>query len=279
MLKLLKPIVDAFANSEPMPDEVPIKKFKEAWSCCTCIYHRHQVQHLKSGPKDTDMCMDMLQEEELLYALLWLYHFGLDPNFKQASIMTLQAQSISLLEETDKKIRDRACGEKLKHLKEARSRYGEEVIDCVRHCAWYRISLLSRWKQRGMYAMCMWVVQLLLVLSSMGSVFIYTPEYYLEALVDCLHVLRKIDPPLVPSTILIKHGLVSFVTDVALLIAMIQGHQVRILGIFFSSLYPPWCSTGSILQFLTASCNRPTQHSLQRLHVYMVKFQEDSITC
>ena len=48
----------------------------------------------------------------------------------------------------------------------------------------YRISLFSRWKQRGMYAMCMWVVQLLLVLSNMDSVFIYIPEYYLEALVN-----------------------------------------------------------------------------------------------
>ncbi|XP_050876787.1 E3 ubiquitin-protein ligase RKP isoform X2 [Lathyrus oleraceus] len=133
---------------------------------------------------------------------------------KASYYMTHQAQSISLLEETDKQIRDRACGEKLKHLKEARNEYREEVIDCVRHCAWYRISLLSRWKQRGMYAMCMWVVQLLLVLSNMDSVFIYTPEYYLEALVDCFHVLRKSDPPFVPSTILIKHGLVSFVTFV-----------------------------------------------------------------
>lgn len=46
------------------------------------------------------MCTDMLQEEELLDALLWLYHFGLAPNFKQASIMIRQAQSISLLEGT-----------------------------------------------------------------------------------------------------------------------------------------------------------------------------------
>lgn len=32
--------------------------------------------------------------------------------------------------------------------------------------------------------MCMWVAQLLLVLSNMDSVFIYIPEYYLEALVN-----------------------------------------------------------------------------------------------
>lgn len=57
--------------------------------------------------------------------------------FLQASYyMTHQAQSISLLEETDKQIRERGCSEQLKHLKEARNEYREEVIDCVRHCAW-----------------------------------------------------------------------------------------------------------------------------------------------
>lgn len=50
--------------------------------------------------------------------------------------MTHQSQSISLLEEADKQIRDRPCGEQLKKLKEARSEYREEVMDCVRHCAW-----------------------------------------------------------------------------------------------------------------------------------------------
>lgn len=50
--------------------------------------------------------------------------------------MSHQSQSISLLEETDKQIRERPCGEQVKHLKEARSIYREEVIDCVRHCAW-----------------------------------------------------------------------------------------------------------------------------------------------
>ncbi|XP_014489986.1 E3 ubiquitin-protein ligase RKP [Vigna radiata var. radiata] len=178
-------------------------------------YGYRQVHHMKSVPKDTNISTATLREEELLDALLWLYHVGLAPNFKQASYyMTHQTHSISLLEETDKQIRERACSEQLKHLKEVRNGYREEVIDCVRHCAWYRISLFSRWKQRGMYAMCMWVVQLLLVLSNMDSVFVYIPEYYLGALVDCFHVLRKSDPPFVPSTIFIKRGLTSFVTFV-----------------------------------------------------------------
>ena len=47
----------------------------------------------------------------------------------------------------------------------------------------YRISLFSQWKQRGMYAACMWIVQFLLVVSKLDSVFLYIPEFYLETLV------------------------------------------------------------------------------------------------
>ncbi|KAI3866192.1 hypothetical protein MKX03_014918 [Papaver bracteatum] len=83
-------------------------------------------------------------EEELFDGLLLRYHLGLAPNFKQASYYTShQSQSISLLEETDKQMRERSCGEQLKRLKEARNVYREELIDCGRHCAWYRISVFS----------------------------------------------------------------------------------------------------------------------------------------
>ncbi|KAE8700087.1 E3 ubiquitin-protein ligase RKP [Hibiscus syriacus] len=172
------------------------------------------VRHM-TVPRDSDLSSSTLREEELLDSLLLLYHIGLAPNFRQASYyMSHQSQSISILEETDKQIRERACKEQLKRLKETRNNYREEVIDCVRHCAWYRVSFFSRWKQRGMYATCMWVVQLLLVLSKLDSVFIYIPEFYLEALVDCFHVLRKSDPPFVPPAIFIKQGLNTFVTFV-----------------------------------------------------------------
>ncbi|KAB2597297.1 E3 ubiquitin-protein ligase RKP-like [Pyrus ussuriensis x Pyrus communis] len=162
-------------------------------------YSYRPVQHMRFVPRESNMSSATLREEELLDILLLLYHIGLAPNFKQASYyMSHQSQSISLMEEADKQIREKACSEQLKRLKEARNGYREEVIDCVRQCAWYRISLLSRWKQRGMYATCMWTVQLLLVLTK----------------VDCFHVLRKSDPPFVPSSIFIKQGLASFVTFV-----------------------------------------------------------------
>ncbi|KAL5555872.1 hypothetical protein UlMin_038108 [Ulmus minor] len=173
------------------------------------------VQHMRFVPRESNMSSATLREEELLDMLLLLYHIGLAPSFKQASYyLSHQSQSISLLEEADKQIKEGACIEQLKHLKEARNSYREEVMDCVRHCAWYRLSLFSRWKQRGMYATCMWTVQLLLALSKVDSVFSYIPAYYLEALVDCFHVLRKSDPPFVPSAIFIKQGLASFVTFV-----------------------------------------------------------------
>ncbi|XP_042506363.1 E3 ubiquitin-protein ligase RKP-like isoform X1 [Macadamia integrifolia] len=176
--------------------------------------YRPLQHHLRNVPKRAShLYSATLREEELLDAMLLLYHIGLAPNFKQASYyMSHQSQSISLLEETDKQIKEKACNEQLKRLKESRNGYREEVIDCVRHCAWYRISLSSQWKQRGMYATCRWIVELLLVLSKMDSLFIYIPEFYLEALVDCFHALRRSDPPFVPSTVFLKHGLASFVT-------------------------------------------------------------------
>lgn len=173
------------------------------------------VRQIRLIATSSNLFSTTLKEEELLDAMLLLYHLGLAPNFKQASsYMSHQSQSISLLEETDKQIRERACGEQLKRLKEARSVYREEVIDCVRHSAWYRISQLSRWKQRGMYATCMWIVQFLLAVSKIDSIFIYIPEFYLETLVDCFHVLRKGDPPFVPAAMFISQGLTSFVTFV-----------------------------------------------------------------
>ncbi|KAF5749930.1 E3 ubiquitin-protein ligase RKP [Tripterygium wilfordii] len=171
------------------------------------------VRHMRTAPRESIISSAILREEELLDTLLLLYHVGLAPNFRQASYyMSHQSHLISLLEETDKQIREQASGEQLRRLKEARIGHREEVIDCVRHCTWNRISLFSRWKQRGMYAVCMWIVQLLLVLSKVDSLFIYVPEYYIEALVDCFHVLRKSDPPFVPPSIFIKQGLTSFVT-------------------------------------------------------------------
>lgn len=50
--------------------------------------------------------------------------------------MSHQTQSISLLEETDKQIRERASSDQLKRLKEARNNYKEDVMECVRHSAW-----------------------------------------------------------------------------------------------------------------------------------------------
>ncbi|KAI4330150.1 hypothetical protein MLD38_028453 [Melastoma candidum] len=171
------------------------------------------MQHLRTVAKDCSISSATIREEELLDSLLLLYHMGLAPNFKQAShYASHQSQFISLLEDTDKQIREQAFGEKLKRLKEVKNGYREEIANCVRHCAWYRITLFSRWKQRGMYAACMWTVQLLLVISQMNSIFVFIPEFYVESLVDCFHVLRKSDPPFVPPSIFIKQGLSSLVT-------------------------------------------------------------------
>eukprot|EP01018_Ginkgo_biloba_P039209 Gb_19146 [translate_table: standard] len=168
----------------------------------------------KMGPRSSQLLFGVPREEELFDTMVLLYHLGLAPNFKQASYyMSHQAQSISLLDDTDKQIRaEKTSHEHLKRLKEARNVYREDLVDCVRQCTWYKVSLLSRWKQRGMYAACMWIVELLLFLSKKDHIFSYIPEFYVETLVDCFHALRRSDPPFVSPTVLLQQGLSSFVT-------------------------------------------------------------------
>ncbi|BBN14829.1 Kip1 ubiquitination-promoting complex protein 1 [Marchantia polymorpha subsp. ruderalis] len=159
---------------------------------------------------------EAIREEELLDMLVLLYHLGLGSNFKQASFdMQHQMQLISQLEDIDRQIRtDKAssdCG--LKKLKEDRAATREKLIECVRRCTWYRVSFFSRWKQRGMYATCMWIVQLLLVFSKRDNLFGYVPEFYVETLVDSFHALRRSDPPFVyPTSALLQQGLSPLVT-------------------------------------------------------------------
>ncbi|CAI9109263.1 OLC1v1009054C5 [Oldenlandia corymbosa var. corymbosa] len=210
-----RPAHGAECSAENLNDEIEDKAGTSDQSETQFDYR--PVQPMRTVHRENNISPATLKEEELLDAMLLLYHLGVAPNFKQASYyISRQSHWISLLEETDKHIKERACGEEAKSLKEARSDYREKVIDCVRQCTWYRISLFSRWKQKGMYATCMWIVQLLLTLSKFDSIFIYVPEYYLETLVDSFHVLRKSDPPFVPSAIFMKQGLASFVTFVVM---------------------------------------------------------------
>ncbi|KAK8966827.1 E3 ubiquitin-protein ligase RKP [Platanthera guangdongensis] len=173
------------------------------------------LQHPGSEPVVSTSSTDILKEEELLDYMLFMYHLGVAPKFRQAFYyMSHQSHTISLLDDMDKQIREKSCIEQLKKIREARKSYHEELTDCVRQCIWYRVSLFSRWKQRGMYATCMWVVEMLLVFSNAGSIFLYVPELYGIIEVDCFHALRKSDPPYVSSAIFIKQGLASFITFV-----------------------------------------------------------------
>uniref|UniRef100_A0A1D1Z8J2 RING-type E3 ubiquitin transferase n=1 Tax=Anthurium amnicola TaxID=1678845 RepID=A0A1D1Z8J2_9ARAE len=171
------------------------------------------LQQLENVSSSSHSSSAILREEELLDALLLLYHLGVSANFKQAFYYKSHQTSLNtLLDDIDKQIREKSCTEQQKRLREARNVYREELVDCIRQCTWYRVSFSSRWKQRGTYAMCIWIVELLLVLSSDDSLFAYVPEFYLETVVDCVLALCRSDPPFVSSAILIKDGLASFVT-------------------------------------------------------------------
>ncbi|KAL5198175.1 hypothetical protein ABZP36_001687 [Zizania latifolia] len=203
--------VAAECNGRSLSDEIEDKPSTSAQS--EIEYGYQALHNLESIPMTNQFSSEALKEEELLDFMLLLYHLGVSPNFRQAFyFMSQQSQSISLLEETDRQIREKTCMEQLRRLKEAWNTYHEDLVDCVRHCVWYRATIFSSWKQRGMYATCMWVVELLLVLSDSFSTFNYIPEFYVKSLVDCFHALRRSDPPFVSPAVFLKHGLASFVT-------------------------------------------------------------------
>eukprot|EP00249_Psilotum_nudum_P024720 c29275_g1_i2 orf=485-4546(+) len=174
-------------------------------------------QHLKKTGSKSFFLSDGVREDELLDTMVLLYHLGVAPNFKQASYyLQHQLQAIGQLDETDRQIHaEQGSGDFLRRLKEARALYREDLIDCVRQSTWYRVSLFSRWKQRGMYATCMWISQLLLLLSKKDVLFSFVPEYYVETLLDCFHALRRSDPPFVSPMALLQQGLSSLVTFLA----------------------------------------------------------------
>ncbi|KAL5197301.1 hypothetical protein ABZP36_000813 [Zizania latifolia] len=201
----------AECSGRSLSDEIEDKPSTSAQS--EIEYGYQALHYLESISLTNQFSSEALKEEELLDFMLLLYHLGVSPNFRQAFyFMSQQSQSISLLEETDRQIREKSCMDQVRRLKEARNTYHEDLVDCVRHCVWYRATIFSSWKQRGMYATCMWVVELLLVLSDSFSIFNYIPEFYVESLVDCFHALRRSDPPFVSSAVFLKHGLASFVT-------------------------------------------------------------------
>eukprot|EP00252_Welwitschia_mirabilis_P001548 TRINITY_DN11422_c0_g1_i1.p1 TRINITY_DN11422_c0_g1~~TRINITY_DN11422_c0_g1_i1.p1 ORF type:complete len:749 (-),score=140.82 TRINITY_DN11422_c0_g1_i1:63-2258(-) len=200
-------------TSRSFANEVEDKASTSEQSHSEFFYQPVQMREA-SGPTLTQMSSGSLREEELFDMMVLLYHLGLVPNFKQASYyMSHQSHCFALLDDTDEQIRaGNTSSDHLRHLKEARNVYREDLVDCVRQCAWYKIALLARWKQRGMYAVCMLLSQLLLILSSKGTVFLCVPEFYVETLVDCFHALRRSDPPFVSSASLLTQGLSSFVT-------------------------------------------------------------------
>lgn len=178
------------------------------------IFSSSTYHNLQKKNRFKAFLSDAVREEELLDIMVLLYHLGVAPNFKQASYyLQHQLQSIAQLDDTDRQIRtEKTSSDLLKRLKEARAVYREDLIECVRQSTWYRVSLFSKWKQRGMFATCMWIVQLLLMLSKRDALFSFVPEYYVETLLDCFHALRRSDPLFVSPTALLQQGLSPLIT-------------------------------------------------------------------
>ena len=155
---------------------------------------------------------------ELLDMLVLFFHFGLASNFKLASQqLQSQVQAINQLDDTDRRIaqNDVYSEDQLRHLKEARAVFREDVIESVRACCWHRLGLFSALKQDYMVMIVSCLVKLLLRVSeSRSKLFRYVPEAYIECIIDTFHALRRGDPPLAPSSSLLKGIMNDMITFV-----------------------------------------------------------------
>ena len=123
----------------------------------------------------------------------------------------------------------------------------------------YRATLFSPWKQRGMYATCMWVVELLLVLSDSKTIFQYVPEFYVESLVSLLFHLAFCFSPIHSEPIYLRGS--SFYYLCRLIVSMpCEGVTLLLFHLQYSSnkgwhhLYVPCIlSSWSILFFFKKS--------------------------
>lgn len=151
----------------------------------------------------------------VMNALVMIYHLGVSLIFKRASLqLQHQVQAISQLDDTDRRIRsnrEEGHSQLVAQLRDVREVFRDDVMESSRQSAWYKMVLFSRWKQEHIFKTCLYCVRLLLVAGEHDKVFAYVPEFYLDALVDSFHALRRGDPPFAPSGPLLSQGLVSIV--------------------------------------------------------------------
>jgi len=145
---------------------------------------------------------------ELFILMLSLYRKAVASEYKQAAAqLQHQSQLASQIEEMDKRIEATAEGESTEHLTTARKVFIEDMTEAVRRGAWYRATLFdSTRKQEAMFTCVTLLIALLSGLSRstdpvLAKVFLYTPEFYLEALADTFHALRRGDPPFEMATL------------------------------------------------------------------------------
>lgn len=98
--------------------------FKEVW------------HFLLSVPRDISLCLNNLDLHRGRRPIDIFFVFC--SSVQASFLMQHQMQSIAQLDETDRQIRGKNMSRQhLKHLKEARTVYREDLIHCARQCTWY----------------------------------------------------------------------------------------------------------------------------------------------
>ncbi|KAK9096838.1 hypothetical protein Sjap_022335 [Stephania japonica] len=157
-------------------------------------YGYQPVHHLWSVHSSTHLTMATLKEEELLDAMLLLYHIGLAPNFKQVRILMYSCAFRSSLSLGHVLVPVTKCFSFSYLMGPAPTGYGDKEAVVL----WNFIDVQNQAPE-------LW--------ARLTPIRLVEPKEGLKK-VDCFHALRRSDPPFVPSSVFIKQGLASFVTFV-----------------------------------------------------------------
>lgn len=94
----------------------------------------------------SSVVLDTSEVPYMLDALMVLYHLGMASNFKAYSYQQQnQLQAVQQLEDAERRLQQAGTGTAneswVKHLKEAKLLFREDVTESVRHTTWYKVRL------------------------------------------------------------------------------------------------------------------------------------------
>lgn len=130
---------------------------------------------------------------EMLDDVILLYHIAVHKQLsKVRAVRDNMKQNVKALEETTSKIRrcDPERTDVLTELERSKRVFLQESTNCARHMAWVSILIFTEEKQNDVHWMLQCIISSAQRGATKGSLFEFTPEFYMDAAINAFHGLR-----------------------------------------------------------------------------------------